>query len=357
MKQNKRTSNRKAFIFFAAAVSTIAASAALSIDKGNSTARSAEHPLSLSGITYAGADSFYMVADDASENKIYHCTIKLSEDGKSITSLDIPSAGKAVRPVGARDLEACAFDFVTGNVWVSDETRKTVKEYDPKTGKVVSTLEIPEIMKKNLDMERNLGIEGLTISPDGFSLWLCNEESLYVDGKRSSGKDGTTVRIVKYVRPGLNAKFKPVAMYAYKTDKWVYSKSVGSTARSGVSALCALPDGSLLVLERQLSFKTTSKWSSALFNSLSWKIYHVSDFSSATDVRDFKSLDGVKYVPAAKKLLSEGEGLLTTTGNFEGLCLGPRLKNGSFSLIMVSDAGDGYSRRLIQPLIISGLPR
>lgn len=352
---SRKFSSASSLLFLCTVALCTTASAEISIAKGSTKTRSEDHPKSLSGITYAGSNTFYMVTDNASENGIYSCKIELSKNGKTITSLEIPTPDKAIKLKNTSDLEACAFDPSTGNVWVSDETSKTVKEYDPKTGNVLSTLEIPAVMKKNLDMENNFGIEGVTISPDGLTLWLCNEEALYVDGKRSSGKDGTTVRIVKYTRPSLKSTFMPVSMYAYKTDKWEYDKSIASRARGGVTALCALPDGSLLVLERQLSFKTESKWTSALSNSLTWKIYHISDFSTATDIMDFASLDGAKYTAATKKLLAEDGGLLTSNGNFEGLCLGPRLSDGSITLIMVADADDGYSKAYIRPLVLSGL--
>lgn len=336
----------------AAALLSTAAPGAVSIDKGTVMTRDASYPASLSGITYAGGDTFYMIADAAAESGIYTAIIKLSKDGKSILSLEMPAAGKGVKLPGADDLEACAFDPATGNVWASSETRKTVKEYDPVTGNVISTLEIPPVFKKHIDLENNFGIEGLTISPDGRTLWLCNEEALRVDGKRSSGKDGTTVRLVKYTRKNPKGTFTPVAMYAYKTDKWAYTNSVSGRARGGVTALCALDDGSLLVLERQISFATDRALTSALRNSLGWKIYRVADFASATNVIKYHGLNETAYDPVTKTLLAEHDTLLTSTGNFEGLSLGPRLADGSRSLIIVSDAGDGYSKKHIRPLVL-----
>jgi hypothetical protein len=119
-----------------------------------------------------------------------------------------------------------------------------------------------------------------------------------------------------------------------------------------VADLCALPDGSLLVLERELSFAGTSILSS---NHLGWKLYHVADPSFATNVQNFAALTNTTWTAESKSLLASGGGSLLSNGNFEGICLGPRLSDNTVSLILISDSGDGYSPRKMLPLVLSGL--
>jgi hypothetical protein len=43
-------------------------------------------------------------------------------------------------------------------------------------------------------------------------------------------------------------------------------------------------------------------------------------------------------------------------GNYEGICLGPRLPDGRLSVLLVSDAGDGVSPPMILPMAFSSAP-
>ena len=202
----------------------------------------------------------------------------------------------------------------------------------------------------------NYGFESLTISGDGLTLWTCNEEALTCDGDRSSYTSTTTVRLCKYTRATVKDTFTLAGMYPYTTEKWTYQYDYSSKARCGVADLCALPDGSLLVLERELSFSSTSALAIALgSNLLGWKLYHVANPSDATDVQNFAALTNTTWTAESKSLLASGSNSLTSYGNFEGICLGPRLSDTTVSLLLISDSGDGYSKRQILPLVLSGL--
>ena len=339
----------KQLILLATAIAGIMmANATLTLTKGNVYTRSssAVYPQPLSGITYAGGNNYYTVSDNGATYGLYTCTINLSEDGKTINSFQVATTNNAVKPSGTSDLEGVAYDPSSGNVWMSDESKKTIKEYNPTTGAAVKSVTVSDVMKQNAS---NYGLESLTISGDGLTLWTCNEEGLTCDDSVSSYSKTTVVRLNKYTRPSVGSNFTLAAMYPYVTDKWRYSQNVSNKARHGVADLCALPDGSLLVLERDLSF------SSSISGTLTFYIYHV-DTSSATDVQGYSSLsNGVAWTAASKTLLaSEGKSLLSY-GNFEGICLGPRLSNGNLSILLMSDAGDGYSEPMIYPLVLSGL--
>ena len=104
-----------------------------------------------------------------------------------------------------------------------------------------------------------------------------------------------------------------------------------------------LPDGSLLVLERELSFGGSKPWAAASTARLSFAVYHVEAASGGTRSR--------ASVVKKRKLVSGG-GPVFTFGNYEGICLGPRLPGGQ-SVLLVSDAGDGVSQPLILPMVLS----
>ena len=312
------------------------------------------YPDPLSGITYAGGNSYYSVADNgAAVWGLYPCTIQLSADGKTVSSFQIATTNNAVKPSGTSDIEGIAYDPSTGNVWIADESKKTIKEYNPTTGAVIQSLDIPAVMKNN---RGNYGFESLTISGDGLTLWTCNEEALTCDGERSSYTSTTTVRLCKYTRATVKDKFALAAMYPYTTEKWTYQYDYESKARCGVADLCALPDGSLLVLERELSFSSTSSISIFLGASiLGWKLYHVADPDLATDVQDYPTLTNGIWATETKTFLATDNNDLTSYGNFEGICLGPRISDTAVSVLLISDSGDGWSKRKILPLVLSGL--
>jgi len=342
-------------ILLSAALAAVSASAAdVSVAVGRAFQRPAV-PESLSGITYVGGNRFWAVADDGTgaEGGLYECTIDLGPEGTNVASFSICSTNERVRLGSASDLEGCAYDPATGWVWATDEGGRNVRAYDPATGAQVGGVHVPYILTTH---PGNFGFEALSMRGDGLALWTCNEEALVGDGSRSSHAAGTTIRLAKYSRRSARDEFALEAMYPYTTDAWTYPYDYKGKARLGVAGLCALPDGSLLVLERELSFGSTSILAMIANHRLGWRVYRVARPEDATDVKGYDSLkDGATWTGTEKSLLAEGGGLILGGGNFEGICLGPRLANGDLSVLLLSDAGDGISFELIQPLVLSGL--
>lgn len=338
-------------ILLSAALAAVSASAAdVSVAVGRSFQRPAV-PESLSGITYVGGNRFWAVADDGTgaEGGLYECTIDLGPEGTNVASFSICSTNERVRLGSASDLEGCAYDPATGWVWASDEGGRNVRAYDPATGAQVGGVHVPYILTTH---PGNFGFEALSMRGDGLALWTCNEEALVGDGARSSHAAGTTVRLAKYSRPTVRDEFALEAMFPYTTDPWTYANDFRGKARCGVAGLCALPDGSLLVLERELSFDDKMLFGIPYIFRLGWRVYRVARPEGATDVKGFESLqDGAAWTGVEKTLLAEGDG----ASNCEGICLGPRLADGRLSVLLISDAGDGLSSALIQPLVLSGL--
>ena len=303
-------------------------------------------PASLSGISWAGGNTYYAVSDDVftGEVGLYPMTIDLATNGLSVTSCSIPSPTNRISLAKAYDLEDVAFDAVNGTMWVADETRGTVKEYRVADGTVVRTLSLPEELKKT---RSNLGIESLTLSPDGKTLWTCTEEALACDGARSSPTNGTTVRLLKYTRPTAKEGFTLADMYSYTTDAWSQRFDYVGKGRRGVSGLCALPDGSLLVLERELSFGGAHPLKAAATARLSFDVYRV-EFPRGSG--------GLVATNVRKVKLASGGGPVFAFGNYEGICLGPCLSDGKRSVLLISDAGDGVSQPMILPMVLSSAP-
>lgn len=289
-------------------------------------------PASLSGITWAGGNRYYAVSDDAFTNEVglYPLTVDLSSNGLAVASCTIAQPTNRIPLAAAYDLEDVAFDAANGTVWAVDETRCTVKEYRLSDGAAVRTLQLPDFLRK---ARSNLGLESLALSGDGLTLWTCTEEALPCDGPRSSSATGTTVRLLKFARPTARGDFTFAGTFPYTTDAWSQPYDFNGQGRRGVSGLCVLPDGSLLVLERELSFGGKKAWEAVSTARLSFAIYHV---------------DAVKGTGKVK--IASAGGRVFAFGNYEGMCLGPRLPDGRLSVLLVSDAGDGVSPSCILPL-------
>ena len=271
-------------------------------------------PEELSGITYVDGDSYYAVSDDGSG--IWPMQIGLDRATGVITNCVM---GRNVR-VG-KDNEGIAWNPQNRTVFVTDEASHAISEINPETGQFVAEVRLPEHQRKR---RSNRGLESLTLSPDGEFLWTANEEALAGDGDRSNGQKGTVVRLTRFRRQG-DTTWTHDGEWAYLTD----AIGGGNTRRmrSGVSDLCALEDGPLLVLERALRRKGVDP-------SYRARLYAV------RPARE-ESIDMAR--PIAKKLLFGAD---TGTSNYEGVCLGPMLDNGDRTLVMVSDGGDADDERL-----------
>ncbi len=316
----------------AAAILSLAASASQAatpaVVAGEPAMREPPFPASASGITHIGGTNYYVVADDAKSGEVglYRAAIALSDDGLSVLSV---SSGPRVVLEGCVDLEAVAYDPLTKNVWAADESRKTIAEYNPETGAKLRSLAYPEEMTNTYI---NLGFESLAMSENGLTMWTANEEALVSDGPKSSYESGTKVRLVRFERRGPADEWRHAETVPYTTEKWNQKYDCGGNGRRGVSELCVLPDGSLLVLERELSSSVKgSGMAAAMAARFRHEIFHVSGGKKKSVYRSGADDSGAAL------------------SNCEGMCLGPRTKDGARALLVVTDAGDGFTVAQIRP--------
>lgn len=264
-------------------------------------------------------DGRYFCVDDRG-GMLYEAGIEL---GKGLDDGTF-TVQRSVKLSGRVDLEGCACDPLTGWVWVSDEHDTSIRAYDPNSGQMVAKAAVPEIIKKNV--RRNRSIEGLAISPDGLRMYASNEDTLECDGPPASQESGGVVRIQEFSRTDAADIWRVSRQFRYATDA-IEGSEFKDRSVSGVSALCVPEDGRLLVLEREMSAKKT------LLPTIRCRIYEVDQSAPLKG-------DGT----VAKRLVW-GEN--TMFANYEGLCRGPDLPDGSRTLVLVSDAGGGADARVL----------
>ena len=288
-----------------------------------------------SGITWAGENQYYVIDDN--DKTLYPMTINIDRSTGVISSA---SFGTGAVLSGVSDGEGCAFDPASGNVWVSDETGPTICEYNPTTGAKLRSAPVPSVFRQYYG---NFSFEALTISGDGLTMWTANEEALQCDGAKSTKTDGTVVRLAKFTRSSVHDNWTASGQWAYLTQP-IGTEPMGTQGRSGVSGLCALPDGTLLVLERTL-------WGDNFFDATFYNGVYQVDFSQATDISGFSSLKDATYTRVTKTAVFRYQ----ETGwvNYEGMCLGPRLDDGSTTVLFIADGGDCTDK--IMTLKLSGL--
>ena len=305
----------------------------------------------LSGICYAGGTQYYAVDD--SGGIVQAATIGVNPASGAITTASF-SPGIVFDDTWNADFEGVAYNAANDSLFICNESWAVIKEYST-SGTEHYRVDVPQILQ---GYRVNYSLESMTIRGDGLEMWTSNEEALYNpasdtnenhriiadDGPLSTASNGTVVRLQRFTRISVHNTWAADGQWAYLTDPYLYDSEFTESERSGVSDLCVLPDGTLLVLERAAD---VSGFSARFIN----KIFEV-DFAGATDVSAITSLNGETYTQVNKSQLWSAN--FGDTYNFEGLCLGPRLDGDALSLIMVAD-GDGDQNNGLYALKLTGL--
>ena len=270
----------------------------------------------LSGITYIGGDQYLLVSDEG--GLLVSATIGIDSSTGQFTGTPTLDSSLVLNPAGNADLEAVAFDPRDGSVLVANEQNNSITRYNPGNAANLGTIDVPSVFSNTAN---NRSFESLSLAPRDFDLWTANEEALTVDGPLSTDSAGSVVRLQRF-----DAQGDPSGQFAYITEP--HRASGLEQARSGVSGLIALPDGRLIVMERELGGGLPT-----------FRIhFFLVDSENATDTSGLEGLVGETYTAADKTLLHT---LNAGFSNFEDVTLGPRLDNGDYALVLVSDDGGG----------------
>lgn len=182
----------------------------------------------------------------------------------------------------------------------------------------------------------NAAFESLTIAPGGRRLFTATETALTQDGNMATVDRGTPARLLEYVARG--GTFEPAREFVYPVEPVGALPFEPGFAINGLVDLVALNDTELLALER--SFAQDEARVGKMTRIRLFRVW----LDGASDVAAVDSLvtaDGV--TPVRKQLLLDLGDLaglssrLSSLDNFEGLAFGPRLADGSASLLLVSD--------------------
>jgi len=310
----------------------ILAAAALSGAEIVSEADRLPQPDGLSGITRVD-DSNYLAVDD-SAGRMFSVRVDVDCTTGEIGKLVVTNE---VRLAGVIDGEGVAYDPLRKTVWVADEKGSRISEHDLMTGGRLAEVKMPPYVAR---ARVGIGIESLAISPDGLTMWTATEEAVEGDGGKATKSSGTVVRLQRFSRTSGGDAWQASGQFPYAVDPQG-GVSICRGARSGLSDLCVLPTGELLALEREFSVK-------GIFPSFRLRIYRVGLYG-ATDVSGLGALDGKRFKTAGKKLLLDAD---TGFAMYEGLCAGPKLADGSQTLLLISDGDDEAVEKLMSVKLV-----
>lgn len=206
------------------------------------------------------------------------------------------------------------------------------------------------------DFYPNYNFESLAFDSVRQYLWTIPESTLRKDGQPATPQNGLAnqLRLIrldwgkmkenrnkeKYSEQVSSKKdSRYMTTYAYQMDQPSTHKKADIYVM-GVSELCALPDGQLLVLERE-AFIPKIKIGAFC----KCKLYQINPLNSEEFSMKENFSSDTPFLK--KKLLTEWKTGLSLSkrsfANYEGICLGPKLEDGSQVVILLSDSQDQYA--------------
>ena len=206
------------------------------------------------------------------------------------------------------------------------------------------------------DFYPNYNFESLAFDSVRQYLWTIPESTLRKDGQPATPQNGLTnqLRLMRLdwgkMKENRNKEeyseqvsskkdSRYMTPYAYQMDQPSTHKKADIYVM-GVSELCALPDGQLLVLERE-AFIPKIKIGAFC----KCKLYQINPLNSEEFALKEKFSSDTPFLK--KRLLTEWKTGLSLSkrsfANYEGMCLGPKLEDGSQVVILLSDSQDQYA--------------
>lgn len=312
----------------------------------------------LSGITYDRQKNlFYAVSDDRSRfapARFYTLNFILDRDKLKNVEIEnvtfFTNEKQENYPTGAIDAEGIALSprstiFISSEGDKEKEVNPFIGEFDLETGKLKQYIRIPRRYllepQQEKGIQNNKAFESLTLSPNGlspqdpFRLFVATESSLIQDDVPKTSKQETKIRMMHYV---INPFGDPVLV---SEQLYLLDPGNSETVANGLSEMMTLPtEGYFLSMER-----TTN------LTGYGVKIYQIAT-NDATDISPLASIEGDigQIRSLRKKLLLDLSQLGIELDNLEGMTLGPRLPDGSQSLVLVSD--DNFSQDQVTQFLL-----
>ena len=348
-------------------------------------------PFSLSKEPFdvCGSDSYALCED--SGGWIHYAEIGVDRGSGAVTSAVFRARERLVGVNESSDLEGIAYARSRWNLthyqlYASDEHHRCIAQDRPLAISIPSpvvAISLPGPLRAH---RPNKGVEAMCLSTDDRALWLANEDALPEDGPVATTEHGALVRLWRMdaiagtSEAQLRRRRSAGGTGPVEPAWWFYELDPATGTSfphlpdpfNGLAALCALPDGRLLALERSFGFRTRSP-EDPRGSLITISIYLIDPLASKPadpsgpsgppgppgipDVHHAESAEGDHHAESAegaespsaarrsgravarpdrlaKTLIWRG---LTGRSNYEGMTLGPELADGSRALLLVAD--------------------
>lgn len=289
-----------------------------------------------SGIVYIG-DNLYALVSDKGKGEIVF--VRINIDG---TTGDILSAiHEFSLPTGERngDNEDIVYCDKTKTFYIASEEDNIAREFsiekiahDRQITSTGKTLGFGDLKGATYP---NRGMESLAYNGNDGIFWTTTECPLRFDGDMATSENNIRQRL----RLISTDKDGNTRQYAYIMDAAESSTGM-KTFLVGVSAITSLGNGILFVLEREIHIPEGYLGAFSIM-----KVYAV-DINVEKEVPASEALsDDSPFV--GKRLICQWRtnlGLFDQAlANYEGMCLGPKLADGSQVVVLVSDSQNQYA--------------
>ena len=286
-------------------------------------------PGDYSGIAWLGGKEYAVVCDKTNDGFLrFQIDIDtLSGDIKQVACL-----GKQTIGSNRRDAEDIVFTGVDSTLFICCESDNEVWEYLLDGTPTGRKLQVPEVYKKATG---NYGLEALAYDDALRWFWTINESTMVGDGEQATASNGVANRLRLQA---FDDNMRPLRQYCYQMERPIADKPAFLFAM-GVSAITAMGDGRLMVLERE--FHVPKGKLGAYANC---RLFIV-DPEKGLPVDPRQQLQ--QAIPLEKRLVGEWRTSLSlfnhAIANYEGMCFGPTLADGNRVLVMLSDSQHQYA--------------
>ncbi len=315
----------------------------------------------ISGLTMAPDGTFYAIGDDRGDNisppgVLYEMSIAVDLQGlhavdvKGVIQLDSDQSTAGIQPYAAGTLDGeevlwtedgfivCSERDAANAPWIREFTHK---------GELVAELPVPEEFIPAFDgdvqirgVRNNMSFEAATITPDGSTLYVMNEEALVQDGDVATADAGTPVRIIQYDMTGDAPKV--VGEYVYVTEPLFARPAEGKSGDNGVPGIAYVgnitPEFDLIVMER--SYVDGAGNHIALFGVKLAPYVYDREKVLATKALADPPYTGLTVHKTRLLRLSDDpvqSDVDFDPDNMEAIAVGPQLQNGNYTLILGAD--------------------
>ena len=290
-------------------------------------------PGNYSGIAWMGDDRFAVVSDKDTTDGFYLFHVDIDLDKGKIRHVSYNRVNSGSRSVPKPDIEGIC--YVPGNnggtVFLSNEADQRIREFSMDGKPTGRELNVPDLFSTE-SIARNNGFEALTYNHTTRHFWTVNEAAL----KRDIDTDPLLVHLQSF-----GDDLQPNGHYLYRLDPPLKAKKPSTRFyANGLPAIIAMDDGSLIIMERFLHSP------SKIFGSIvENKLYRVTHEALEAVGKDGTQAVKKELVTSFRTHIRIGQ---INYANYEGMCLGPKLRDGRQTIILINDSQNRMSKMMIR---------